>query len=224
MCQKQSAHVKPDPLNIRRQTSGEEIANSVSHGIGFLVALMATPFLILQAAHHGGAKAIVAVSLFSASVLWLYLASTLYHALPRGGAKRVWNILEHGAIFVLIAGTYTPVTLCILKGAWGWTLFGIVWTLAILGVIFKSIAGLWSSNLSNGLYVGMGWLVVAAVHPLYHRLPLIGFLGIALGGLAYTFGVPFYNADHRRYSHFIWHLFVLAGTTLHFLTIYFFTV
>ena len=166
----------------------------------------------------------MAVSIFAASVLWLYLASTLYHALPKGKAKRVWNVIEHGAIFVLIAGTYTPVTLCILGGAWGWALFGIVWTVAIFGVIFKSLHGLWSNRLSNGLYVGMGWLVVAAIRPLYHSMPHIGFLGIAAGGLAYTVGVPFYNADHRRYSHFIWHLFVIAGTTLHFLTIYFFTV
>ena len=213
-----------DPLDIRRQTTGEEIANSVSHGVGFLAALLATPFLILRAAHLGGPQDIVAVSIFAVSVLWLYLASTLYHALPRGKAKQVWNILEHGAIFVLIAGTYTPVTLCILRGAWGWTLFSVVWTLAILGVVLKAIHGVWSSRLSNGMYVGMGWLVVAAIHPLYHHLPHLGFWGIAGGGLAYTLGVPFYNADHRPYSHFIWHLFVVAGTTLHFLTIYFYTV
>jgi hemolysin III len=213
-----------DPLEIRKQTTPEEIANSVSHGIGFVAALIGTPFLIIRAARYGDAQAIVAVSLFAASVLILYLASTMYHALPRGNAKRVWNIMEHGAIFLLIAGTYTPVTLGILRGALGWAMFGIVWSVAILGVIFKSLHGVWSNRLSNGLYVGLGWVVIAAIGPLYHRLPLMGFLGIALGGLAYTIGVPFYNADHRRYSHFIWHLFVLVGTTLHYLTIYFYTV
>ena len=141
----------------REQTLGEEIANSVSHGVGFLGAVAVTPILII-AAQPAGTAAIVGASIFGATMMVLYLASTLYHAFPQSRTKRVFKILDHGAIFLLIAGTYTPFTLGILKGTWGWLLFGIVWGLAILGVVLKSVGGAGTSKLSTGLYLAMGWL------------------------------------------------------------------
>jgi hemolysin III len=195
---------------------GEEIANSVSHGVGCLAALAATPFLVVAAARRGGAAAIVGASVFAGTVVVLYLASTLYHALPRNRAKRVFRIIDHSAIFLLIAGTYTPFTLGILRGAWGWTLFGVVWGLAALGVALKSVRGIRNPRLATALYVGMGWLALIAIRPLWLRLPPSGWLWLIAGGIAYTAGVAFYAADRMRYAHFVWHLFVLVGTVCHF--------
>ncbi|MEK6781665.1 MAG: hemolysin III family protein [Bacteroidota bacterium] len=203
------------PAKVRRnQTLGEEIANSVSHGIGFLVAVAVTPVLII-AALPAGAAAIVGASVFGTTMMVLYLSSTLYHAFPQSRTKRVFRIFDHGAIFLLIAGTYTPFTLGILQGAWGWSLFGIVWVLAILGVVLKSTTGAGSGKLSTALYLAMGWLAVLAVKPLWVNMPAWGLFWLLAGGLMYTTGVLFFIADRIRYSHFIWHLFVLAGTACH---------
>ncbi len=201
-----------------RQTLGEEIANSISHGLGFLAAVIATPFLIVQAVRRGDGGVVTGVSIFAATVIFLYLASTLYHALPHGKAKRVFRTIEHGAIFLLIAGTYTPFTLGILRGPWGWTLFGIVWGLAGLGVFLKFKGGL-HPVLSTILYVCMGWLLLVAIRPFHERMAPAGIIWTVTGGLAYTLGVIFYSM-RRKYSHFIWHLFVLAGTTAHFFAIW----
>lgn len=211
-----------DPESGKRQQSiGEENANSVSHGVAFLAALGAAPFLIRRAAQSEDASAIVGSVIFSAATAFTYLASTLYHALPRGQAKHAFRILEHMAIFVLIAGTYTPFTLSVLRGAWGWSLFGVIWGLALLGIILKAVGGVRYPKLSLSLYIAMGWVVVIAARPLWQRMPHLGFMGIILGGLAYTGGVVFYTLDHRlRYSHFVWHLFVIAGTVIHFLSVY----
>jgi hemolysin III len=162
----------------------------------------------------------VGVSIFSATMVLLYLASTLYHAFPRGKTKHTLRIIEHVAIFFLIAGTYTPFTLGVLRGPWGWTLFGLIWALTAAGVILKLIKGVQIPFIFPVLYVLMGWVVLIAVKPLWLNMPHRGFLWILLGGLAYTGGVVFYAIDYRmRYSHFIWHLFVLAGTTLHYFAI-----
>jgi hemolysin III len=153
-------------------------------------------------------------------MLLLYGVSALYHALPEGRAKRVFVRLDHGMIYLFIAGTYTPFTLGVLNGAWGWTLFGLVWGLAAIGVVLK--AGNWLSNqwISTGLYLVMGWLVVIAAVPMFQRVPTAGLLWLAAGGLAYTLGVVFFALDNRvRYAHFIWHLFVLAGTVCHFFAV-----
>ncbi len=198
----------------RHQSLGEEIANSISHGVGFLAAVAVTPILIIQSIPLG-AKAIFASSVFGATMMLLYLASTLYHAFPHSKAKRVFNIFDHAAIFLLIAGTYTPLTLIVLKGAWGWWLFGIVWTLAIGGVVLKSVAGANSSKLSTALYLGMGWLAVIAVEPLWSSMPGWGLFWLVAGGAMYSIGVAFFVAERIKYSHFIWHLFVLAGTAFH---------
>jgi hemolysin III len=152
----------------------------------------------------------------------LYLASTLYHALPQGKAKRAFQLIEHAAIFLLIAGTYTPFTLGVLRGAWGWTLFGLVWGLAAIGVLLAVVGGVRRYRvLSVLLYLGMGWLVVVAIRPLWLSMPLSGLLWLVAGGLAYTVGVAFFAAKRLRYGHFVWHLFVLAGTACHFIAVLF---
>ncbi len=205
-----------ETANVYRQQSlGEEIANSISHGVGFLLALAITPILII-AAIPSGTIAIVGASIFGATMMILYISSTLYHAFPHSRTKRVFQIFDHGAIFLLIAGTYTPFTLSVLQGVWGWTLFGIVWSLAIFGVVLKSVGGAGTSKLSIGLYLGMGWLAVLAVKPLWNSLPGWGIFWLLAGGVMYTAGVVFFIYDHRiRYHHFVWHLFVLAGTVCH---------
>jgi hemolysin III len=199
----------------RHQTLGEEIANSISHGVGFLGAIAVTPLLIIKAIPLGAA-AITGVSIFGATMIVLYLSSTLYHAFPHNKAKRVFRIFDHSAIFLLIAGTYTPFTLIVLPGAWGWTLFGIVWSLAVGGVVLKSVKSVGTSKLSIALYLGMGWLAVLAAKPLFESMPFWGLFWLLAGGLMYSAGVFFFAYDHRiRYSHFIWHIFVLAGTACH---------
>jgi hemolysin III len=205
----------PDP----QQSLGEEIANSVSHGVGLLAALGVVPFLIVAAVRRGSASAIVGASVFSATLVLLYFASTMYHALPRHKAKRVFRILDHGAVFLLIAGTYTPFTLGVLRGAWGWTLFGVVWSLALLGIVLTAMGGIRYPRLSTGVYLGMGWLVVIAIRPLWLRVPLTGLLWLLAGGIAYTVGVRFLAAKRMRYSHFVWHLLVLAGSSCHFVAV-----
>jgi hemolysin III len=202
----------------RAQSLGEEIANSISHGTGFLAALMAFPVLVLNAGRHGG-LAIVGAAVFAATMALLYLTSTLYHALAPNRAKRVFQILDHGAIYLLIAGTYTPFTMGVLRGPWGWTLFALIWTLAVAGVVLKSVGGVRHPRLSTGLYVAMGWLILAAAKPLWHAMPAWGLFWLAAGGVAYTAGIGFYAADRMRYAHFLWHLFVLAGTACHFIAV-----
>lgn len=201
------------------QSLGEEIANSVSHGVGLLAALAAGPVVIVDAVRRGGAMGIVGASVFVATVVLLYSASAVYHALPASRAKQVFRLFDHGAIFLLIAGTYTPFTLGVLNGAWGWSLLGLVWSLALGGVVLKATCGLCYPRLTMGLYLGMGWIAVIAVKPLWHLMPTAGLVWLAAGGLAYTAGVAFYAAERLRYNHFIWHLFVLAGTACHFVAV-----
>jgi hemolysin III len=204
----------------REQSRGEEIANSVSHGIGLLAALVVIPALIAEAARHGDGGYIAGTTLFATTIVLLYLASTLYHALPAGKAKRVFRVIEHSAIFLLIAGTYTPFTLGVLRGAWGWTLFGIVWSLALAGVTLKAAGRASHPILSTGLYLLMGWVIVIAVDPLVTRVPTPGLLWLLAGGLSYTVGVIFFATDWRlRYGHLVWHLFVMAGTACHYMAV-----
>ena len=202
----------------RTQTFGEEIANSVSHGIGFVAAVAVTPFLVLTAIPDGPAN-IVGASIFAVTMAVLYLSSTLYHALTNERAKRVFKVLDHGAIFLLIAGTYTPFTLGVLRGGWGWTLFAVVWGLALVGIVFKSFGAGRYPIVSTTVYVMMGWLVLIAVRPLWLRMPPAGIVWLVLGGLAYTGGVAFYASKRMPYAHFVWHLCVLAGTTCHFFAV-----
>ncbi len=200
----------------RHQTLGEEIANSISHGVGALAAISVTPFLIVKAIPLG-ASAITGAAIFGVTMIVLYLSSTLYHAFPHSTkTKLVFRIFDHSAIFLLIAGTYTPFTLSVLPGPWGWTLFGIVWVLAIVGIVIKSVRNVGTSKLSIALYLGMGWLAVLAAKPLYDALPAWGLFWLLAGGIMYSVGVLFFAYDHRvRYNHFVWHLFVMAGTSCH---------
>jgi hemolysin III len=205
----------PRVAGERPQSLGEEIANSMSHGLGLVAALAVTPFLLTQALRHGAAPVIVGVSVFAATMVLLYLTSTVYHALPHGRAKRGMRVLEHCAIFLLIAGTYTPFALGVLRGAWGWTLLGLAWGLAAVGIGLKAVAGLRYPAVSLGLYLGMGWLFVVALRPLSLHMPFGGVLWLLLGGLAYTVGVGFFAAKRLPYAHSVWHMFVLAGTACH---------
>ena len=198
---------------------GEEIANSVSHGVGLLAAVAAAPVLVFSAVHSGGAARIVGASVFAVTMVLLYLTSTLYHALPRNRAKRAFQVLDHAAIFLMIAGTYTPFTLGVLRGTWGWTLFGLVWGLALAGVVLTAVGGARYPKIRVGLYLAMGWLILVAVKPLWLRMPSWGLFWLFAGGIAYTAGVAFYAAKRICYSHFVWHLFVVAGTACHFIAV-----
>ncbi|KJS05265.1 MAG: hemolysin D [Gammaproteobacteria bacterium BRH_c0] len=208
-------------VNLPRQQSfAEELANSISHGLGLVAALVATPFLIHAAAERDDRGFMVGVSVFAATMIFLYLSSSIYHGLPQGRLKRIFRVVEHSAIFLLIAGTYTPFTLGVLSGPWGWSLLGLVWGIALAGVLLKIANRMSHPVISTGLYVLMGWLVVIAINPLYERLPTAGLLWLLGGGLAYTAGVAFFATDSRlRFGHFIWHLFVITGTVCHYFAV-----
>ena len=205
----------------RQQSLGEEIANSISHGMGLLLSVAALPVLVLHGVEHQPVASVVGASVFGASAVLLYLASTLYHALPQPRLKALFQRLDHAAIYLLIAGTYTPFTLGVLRGGWGWTLFGLVWGLAALGLLLKTLAGVRFPHLSTALYLGMGWVVLIAIGPLIEHIAPMGLFWLVAGGLAYTLGVVFFVLDARwRYAHFVWHLFVLAGTSCHFVAVW----
>jgi hemolysin III len=205
----------------RVQTPGEEVANAVTHGLACLLAIAALPLLVWQSQRQGSAADIVAASVFGAAMVLLYGISTLYHALPAGAAKRWFNRLDHAAIYLLIAGSYTPFTLGVLQGPWGWTLFGVVWGAAALVVTIKLMNRLRHPWLSTGLYVAMGWVAVVAAGPLVERMPLAGLAWLVAGGLCYTLGAAVFMLDNRlRYAHALWHLFVLAGSVCHFFAVF----
>lgn len=207
--------------SIRRQSVWEERANAISHGLGFAVAAAGAPVLIASALRSSDPAGVIGASVFVATTLLLYLTSAVYHALPEGRAKRLFQLFDHSAIYLLIAGTYTPFTLGVLRGTLGWTLFGIIWGLALGGIVVKSLGAMRCDRLSTLLYLVMGWLVLIAIKPLIAAMPLSGFLWLAGGGIAYSAGVFFYATDHRyRFGHFIWHLFVLAGTGCHFVAVW----
>jgi hemolysin III len=204
-------------MTDRVQTLGEEIANTLSHGLGFLLAVASLPILVFVAQRDGTAANVVAASVFAGTMMLLYLVSTLYHALPHGAAKRWFNRLDHAAIYVFIAGSYTPFALGVLRGAWGWTLFGIVWGIATVGVTAKLFNRLRHPWWSTGLYVAMGWVVLIALKPLIDRMPAMGLVWLVAGGLLYTLGAAVFMLDNRvRYAHAVWHLLVLGGSTCHF--------
>ncbi|WP_198411168.1 PAQR family membrane homeostasis protein TrhA [Marinimicrobium alkaliphilum] len=205
----------------RLQTVGEEVANTASHAAGLISAIAATPFLVVRAVRLGDPAFVVGVSIFCATMIVLYLASSVYHMLPQGRAKRVCKDIDHSAIYLLIAGTYTPFTLGALSGPWGWTLFGIIWAVAAFGVVMKSLRRLHHPVLSVGLYLVMGWMILVALHPLTREVETAGLVWLAAGGAAYTLGIVFYALDSRvKFAHFVWHLFVLTGTLCHFVAIF----
>lgn len=209
------------PPQDRDQTLGEEIANAVSHGLGALLAVAALPILVMRAINHGGVADVVAAAIFAATAILLYGISTAYHALPatlaNGRAKDWLNRLDHAAIYVFIAGSYTPFTLGVLNTGPGLTLLITVWAAAAFGVTIKLLNRLRHPIVSTLLYVAMGWVVVFAIGPLMQRMPAAGLVLLLAGGLSYTLGAVVFLLDHRvRYAHFVWHLFVLGGSVCHF--------
>jgi hemolysin III len=201
-------------------TLGEEIANAITHGVGLLASLIALPVLIWSASQTHDAARITGVTIFGVTLCLLYTASTLYHSFPPGRTKRVFRVLDHGAIYLLIAGTYTPFALGALRGAWGWSLLAILWTLALAGVLMKATVGFRYEKLSTAVYVGMGWMAIVAIKPLIEHVATAGLIWLVAGGLCYTGGVVFYATDRRLwYGHAIWHLFVAAGSVCHFFAV-----
>jgi hemolysin III len=203
----------------RPQSFGEEVANSATHGFGVLVLCLTTPFLLNTALRNGGPLAVVSAGVFAGTAILLYLASTVYHARRHGKAKQWLEKIDRAAIFLLIAGTYTPFSLGALRGPWGWSLFGVVWGLAVAGIGLEAIGMTRHRILPLAMYLAMGWLVIVAVVPVVEHVPATGIVLLLAGGLSYTIGIAFYVAERRRYSHTLWHLFVLAGTACHFLAV-----
>lgn len=204
---------------MERHAFREEVANSISHGLGLLLAIVAVPILVLAAVRAGSVHFIVGASVFGGTMILLYLASTLYHSLTHEAAKDICRIFDHTAIFLLIAGTYTPFSLGVLRGPWGWSLLAVIWTLAIVGITLKIRKRTRHSRITIVLYVIMGWLAIVAVKPMVMLIPVPGILLIFAGGIAYTGGLAFFAAQRIRYNHFIWHLFVIAGTSCHFFAV-----
>jgi hemolysin III len=203
----------------RKLTIGEEIFNSITHGIGTLLSIAALVLLIVFAAIKGNAWHVVSFSIFGSTLVLLYLASTLYHSFTKEKVKNLFARFDHAAIFLLIAGTYTPFLLTAIRGPFGWTLFGIIWAVAIAGVVIRSIYLTRFRKLMVGLYLAMGWMFVVAIGPMMKNLPDISLLFLLLGGIFYSIGVVFYSWRSLKYGHGIWHLFVLAGSIMHFFAV-----
>ena len=197
-------------------SAAEELANSVTHGVGLALSVVGAPVHIFSAVSTKDGWRIVAACIYAATLVILYAASTLYHSVRNVDHKELWQRVDHAAIYLLIAGTYTPFTLISLRGAWGWSLFGFVWTLALVGVLLKSRFGARLPALSTWIYLGMGWVIVIAMRPLASHVAPAGLFWLALGGALYTGGVVFYVWEKVRYSHAVWHVFVLGGSMAHF--------
>jgi hemolysin III len=209
------------PLPIWTQSAGEEVANGISHGIGLVGAIIGTPILLLAAFHHGNIHFLIGTIIFAATMLLVYLASTLYHGWPRTNTKSLLQVIDHASIFLLIAGTYTPFALGPLRGGGGLAVLGIVWALALFGVILKATRGvLRHRRLAMILYLGTGWIALTLIRPLALAIPLSALLCLIAGGIAYTAGTLFFANERLRYGHFVWHLFVLAGSGCHFAAVF----
>jgi hemolysin III len=206
-------------LRSRAQTYQEEIANSVSHGIGLFFALIAAPLLFASALRTGEPLRIIACGVYATTLVIMYAASMVYHGLPRGKAKFVCRIIDHGAIFLLIAGSYTPFMMGVLRGPLGWTLLAFVWTFALVGVILTAISRVRYPTLSTIVYLLLGWLIVVGVKPMWLHMNHWGLFWIGAGGFAYTAGVAFFAADRMRYGHLVWHVCVLVGSACHYIAV-----
>jgi hemolysin III len=209
----------------RRQYSlGEEIANAITHGVGIVASIVALVILVVVARLYGTPLDVVSVSVYGATLVLLYTASTLYHSLSGTRAARVFKVIDHAAIYLLIAGTYTPFTLVTLRGPWGLSLFLVVWTLAAIGVSLEAFWVLRPKWVSSLVYLGMGWLVIVAINPLLAALPPAGLKLLVAGGLCYTLGTIFYVLKKVPYMHAVWHMWVLAGSVCHFLAVVLFVL
>jgi hemolysin III len=204
-----------------RETMGEAIANSVSHGIGMLLSIAGLVILIVWAAGSGSGWHLVSFSIFGGTLILLYLASTLYHSLPMPRVKQAFKIIDHSAIFLLIAGTYTPFILVHLRGPWGWSILGIIWALAILGILMKVFYISKFRKISVALYVFMGWLGIIAFKEILTHLPSLSLTLLILGGVSYTAGLTFYGWRRLPYHHAVWHIFVIGGSISHYLAVWY---
>jgi hemolysin III len=211
-----------DVSKFNRQSPREEIANAISHGLGTLLAIAGTPVLIVYAALHGDALSVVSASLYGASMILLYLFSTLYHSITNKSGKRVLQVFDHCSIFILILGTYIPVTLGLIRGWLGWTLFGINAAVALIGIVLNAVSVQKFHKFSLLLYLLSGWSVLPAIKPLLSLITPGGFALVLAGGLFYTVGVWFYRREEVRYMHLVWHLFVLAGSICHYFFVLFY--
>jgi len=208
----------------RHQTRGEEMANSITHGLFLIAAIIAMPFLAAKSIQTENNLIIMATIIFAVTVILVYFISTLYHAMPRNKNKERMRIVDHGAIYLLIAGTYTPFALNVIKGNWGWFLFTAEWSIVIVGIALLYYTGLKYRRLSLFFYLIMGWLVVVAIKPLWINLPAWGLALVFTGGMSYTLGVSFYRVSHLNFRHFIWHLFVMFGTACHIVAVYLYAI
>ena len=207
---------------VRPYTGVEELLHSLVHGIGVLLSVAGLVVLVAIAATHADAWAVVSCAIFGASLILMYSMSTIYHAVPKESVKKYLKKCDHIAIYYLIAGSYTPFLLVLLRGPMGWTMFGIIWGLAILGTILKLVLPTNGTKLwSVGLYLGMGWLVIFASHRLAKVISTTGLTFLILGGIFYTLGIVFYVWKSRKYTHVIWHSFVLLGSIMHFFAVLF---
>ena len=204
---------------VSRYSPGEEIANSITHGIGIVLSIVALGVLVIFSSRYGNIWHVVSVCIYGATLIMLYTASTLYHSIQHPRAKNILQTLDHSAIFLLIAGTYTPFTLVSLRGPWGWSLFVVIWGLAVMGMLFQlSDLKHWRTA-SIILYICMGWAVIVAIKPLIANVATGGIVLLVTGGVAYTSGVLVYKQKQIKYHHAVWHLFVLAGSIFHFFAI-----
>jgi hemolysin III len=205
--------------SVRCQSAPEEITNSILHGIGALLSVVGLVILVVQAARHGNVWSLVGCSIFGASLVLLYVTSCLYHAFHTPKLKRVFQVLDHGFIFILIAGTYTPFVLGPLRSPLGWTLLGLVWGLAAGGIVLQALLLPRFEKSTSVLYLAMGWLICLALPQILREIPHLGVIWLVTGGVAYTAGVPFYILERVRFSHAIWHVFVLCGSISHFFAV-----
>jgi hemolysin III len=210
--------------SVNRYSINEEIANSITHGVGVVLAIGALGILATFAGIYGNAWHIVSVSVYGLALILLYTASTLYHIVRAPRAKTIFQIVDHAAIYILIAGTYTPFTLVSLRGPWGWWLFAVIWCLALIGTVIQLGHLTRWRVVSLALYVGMGWTVLVAMKPLLSSVATGGIVLLFLGGFAYTFGILFYRWKNLKYHHAVWHIFVLTGSILHFFAVLFYVI
>jgi len=210
------------PVSAGQCSLGEEIANSITHGIGAALSIAAFVILVVFAGQQGDVWRIVSFSIYGATLFFLYLASTLYHSFTHEKVKHFFRLMDHSCIFLLIAGTYTPPLLVAMRGTWGWTLFSLIWGLAVFGLIFETLTIGKFKIISVIIYITMGWLAVFALNPMLKALPPGMFKWFLIGGLFYTVGIVFYAWEKISYNHAIWHLFVLAGSITHFFGILFY--
>lgn len=216
--------MKTPQINTVFYSFGEELANTLTHGIGALLSIAALVLMVVFSAMYGDAWHITSVSIYGATLILLYSASALYHGIPMPRVKNILQKIDHASIYLLIAGTYTPFTLVSLRGSWGWTLFGLVWGIALLGIVIELMSRTRRHKLSLALYLGMGWIVIIAIQPMLNSVGIGGLVLLLLGGLSYSLGVIFYVRDTLAYNHAIWHVFVMLGSGLHFFSIFFYVI